>query len=283
VTKSTSSHTCLNCGNHFTGSYCNQCGEKVYSNHDKSIGHLVEEAFHFLTHFEGSFFHTIKTIVRKPGQFSLDYCNGLRKKYFKPVSLFMLLVVLYLLFPRFTGLNMQLGSLKEDQYDFTWLTVPVIEKKMAARSINFDTLSGKYHKTSAAVSKISLFLLIPLFAVLTFLLYYKKKKMMYDHFVVCTEILSFIIALNFLIIPLIAVVVEKVFKNAQTFAIDDNWIARSLFLLINISFIYLVFRNFFKDPVWLTIIKSIAFFLVSVYVILYLYQSIVFLVTMLFI
>ena len=283
MTDHTSSHSCLNCGNKFTGKYCNQCGEKVYSDHDKSIAHLVEEAFHFLTHFEGSFFHTIKTIIKKPGQFSLDYCNGLRKKYFKPVSLFMLLVVLYLLFPRFTGLNMQLGSLKQDQYDFTWLTVPLIEKKMATRSIDFDTLSGKYHKTSAAVSKISLFLFIPLFAAITFLLYYKKKKMLYDHFVVCTEIMSFVIGLNFLVIPLVAVIAEKIFKNAQAFFIDDNWIAKLFFFLVNMSFIFLVFRRFYKDPVWLTAVKSIAFLLIGVNIILYLYQSIVFLVTMLFI
>src|SRR4029078_451394 len=100
--------TCKNCGNHFNGNYCNNCGEKVYTEHDRTAFHFLEEGFHFLTHFEGTFFTTIKTIFAKPGQVSVDYANGIRKKYFKLLSLFLLLVVLYLLFPVFEGLNMKL-------------------------------------------------------------------------------------------------------------------------------------------------------------------------------
>ena len=99
-------HTCKNCGNQFTGKYCNVCGEKVYTDHDKSIAHFLEDALHFITHLEGTLITTLKTILTKPGRLSYDYCHGIRKKYFKPLSFFMLLVILYLLFPFFTGLNM---------------------------------------------------------------------------------------------------------------------------------------------------------------------------------
>src|SRR5688500_3391743 len=101
-------NNCKNCNHSFTGKYCNVCGEKVYSGHDKEIKHVFEEAFHFLTHFEGKFLTTIKTIFTNPGMLSLDYCNGIRKKYFKPISLFLMIVILYLLFPLFEGLNMRL-------------------------------------------------------------------------------------------------------------------------------------------------------------------------------
>lgn len=101
-------HICKNCGHVFTGNYCNQCGEKVYTEHDKSLVHLLEEGFHFVTHFEGTLLTTIKTIFTKPGQLTLDYCNGVRKKYFRPLSFFLLLVVFYLVFPLLSGLNMTL-------------------------------------------------------------------------------------------------------------------------------------------------------------------------------
>src|SRR5687768_6645997 len=102
--------SCKNCGNHFSGKFCNNCGEKVITGHDKSVLHLVDEGFHFLTHFEGKFFTTLRTMFSKPGLLSLDYCNGIRKRYYKPVSFFLLLVILYLLFPMFQGLNMTLSS-----------------------------------------------------------------------------------------------------------------------------------------------------------------------------
>ena len=99
---------CKNCGNIITGKYCSNCGEKIYTDKDKRVSHLFEEAFHFITHFDGTFFNTIKAIVTKPGKLSLDYCDGIRKKYFKPMSFFLLLVVIYLLFPVFEGLNQRL-------------------------------------------------------------------------------------------------------------------------------------------------------------------------------
>ena len=101
-------HICKNCNHSFSGKYCNQCGEKVYHEKDKSVLHLFEEGLHFITHFEGTFFNTLKKIFAKPGQLSVDYCKGKRKTYFKPLSLFLLLVVVYLLFPVFEGLNMKL-------------------------------------------------------------------------------------------------------------------------------------------------------------------------------
>ena len=76
---------CKNCGNRFTGKYCNVCGEKVYTEKDKSIKYIIEEGFHFLTHFEGTFLKSLKAIITRPGTLSLDYCNGIRKKYFKPL------------------------------------------------------------------------------------------------------------------------------------------------------------------------------------------------------
>ena len=90
--------------------------------------HLVEEGFHFVTHVEVSYFMTLKIIYRYPGKFSLNYYDGTRKKYFKPVSLFMLLVVLYVLFPKFSGLNMKLGSYATEVKDITLTTSSFVQK-----------------------------------------------------------------------------------------------------------------------------------------------------------
>jgi Protein of unknown function (DUF3667) len=163
--------TCKNCGNHFKGKFCSNCGEKVYTSHDKSLAHIFEEAFHFLTHFEGSFLTTLKTVFTRPGKFSLDYCNGIRKKYFKPVSLFMLLVVLYLVFPFFKGLNMKLNSITDNRYGYTWATAPLVQSKMKAVGINYEELCKRYDNKSPAVSKLCLFILLPLAALLLWLIF----------------------------------------------------------------------------------------------------------------
>jgi hypothetical protein len=36
---------CKNCGNSFAGKFCNNCGEKVYTDHDKSFAHILKRYF----------------------------------------------------------------------------------------------------------------------------------------------------------------------------------------------------------------------------------------------
>ncbi len=215
--------TCKNCGNQFTGKFCNKCGEKVYTQHDKSVVHFFEEGIHFITHFEGTFLTTLKTVFTKPGKFSLEYCNGLRKKYFKPVSLFLLLVVLYLLFPRFAGLNMKLDTYATNQYSFTWMSIPLIKEKLNAKDIKYKELAKLYDSKSASVSKIGLFFILPLAAAVLLLLFFNTKKYDFDHFIVSLELCSIFIALHFLIIPFISFLAELINKNWTSFFWDDNY------------------------------------------------------------
>jgi hypothetical protein len=122
---SSSLYTCKNCQFEFTGQYCNNCGEKVYHEEDKKVSHLFDQAFHFISHFEGTFFSTLKTIALKPGKYSFDYCNGIRKKYFKPISLFLILVILYLIFPMLRALNMELVMNMESDFFGNYATKKV--------------------------------------------------------------------------------------------------------------------------------------------------------------
>lgn len=183
-----SSVTCKNCGNVFTGNYCSNCGEKVYHDHDKSITHFFEDALHFITHLDGTLITTIKTIFTKPGQLSLDYCSGKRKKYFKPLSFFLLLVVLYLLFPLFEGLNMRLQYYPNSfgKFALNW-----IETKAASKRITEDELAELFAHKSGKWSKLLLLIIIPLSAFTLWLLHIRKRKYFFDHLVLSTEINSF--------------------------------------------------------------------------------------------
>ena len=89
----------------FAGRFCNQCGEKVYTDPDKSLEHFFEDVFHFITHFSSKFLNSFWLVISRPGLMSYKYCRGIWKKYFKPLSLFLIGVILYLLFPMIQGMN----------------------------------------------------------------------------------------------------------------------------------------------------------------------------------
>jgi hypothetical protein len=271
---------CKNCSNHFTGSYCNQCGEKVYTHHDKSIAHIFEEGFHFLTHFEGSFLTTLKTVFTKPGKFSLDYCNGLRKKYFKPVSLFLLLVVLYLLFPRFQGLNMKLNTYTLKQYDFAWVSLPLVKSKLKKKDIKLEQLAVLYDSKSSSVSKIGLFFILPFAAAVLLLLFFNKKKFYFDHFILALELSSIYIGLHFLLIPFISFIAELINKDWIRFFWDSNYWLYNFMFALDWIIVSVAFRRFYGQKWIWTIPKAAIYLIVFLFGVIYLYRLLVLVVTL---
>jgi Protein of unknown function (DUF3667) len=193
---------CKNCQNTFTGKYCNHCGEKLYTEHDRTFIHMVEEAMHFITHLDGTLIHTIKAIFTRPGQLSVDYCAGKRKTYFKPLSFFLLLVVLYLLFPYFQGLNMKL-YFHVRHYVYGNFAMQKTLALMKAKHFSDAQMGAAYDAKSEKVSKFLLLVLLPLTALFTWMLSYKRRPLFFDQMVFSAEINSFYLLWGFLVLPLV--------------------------------------------------------------------------------
>ena len=226
---------CNNCGNSFTGKYCNQCGEKAFNAHEKSIKYIIGEFFHFLTHFEGNIFNTIKVIFTKPGKLSLDYSNGIRKKYYKPTSLYLMLVILYLLFPMFTGLDMPMKYYngKRDKQ--------AVQAKMQQRNISYDELSERFEHKSHTTSKFVLLLVLPMCS-LALMALYPKRKTLFDHFIMSIEINSFFLASIFLLLPLLVLIVTYAIP-ASRHIVDNEDVTTFIYLLVVGSFTVVAFRR----------------------------------------
>ncbi|NEU07858.1 DUF3667 domain-containing protein [Flavihumibacter sp. R14] len=69
--------------------FCPYCGQK------KEVGKLtwhslVLEIFHFFSHIEKGFLNTSYQIIIRPGKVISEYLEGKRKKYFKPLSLYLI-------------------------------------------------------------------------------------------------------------------------------------------------------------------------------------------------
>ncbi len=266
---------CKNCGNFFTGKFCNNCGEKVYTNKDRSVIHLLSEGFHFITHFEGSFFNTIVALFTKPGKFSLDYCNGVRKKYFKPMAFFLLLVVIYLLFPFFDGLNTPVYyHVRHPFYGNYALrkSLAIIQQKHLT-----DAAFGEaFSHASEKISKFLLFIIIPVMAFFSWFISFKKRKYFYDNFVFSIEANSFFLLWGFLIFP----VLFRLF--AKIIPVSDSVSGLTILSVdLSIFLFYLVFaaRMFFQFKWWFCILYSFLFtFLLAIFI-QYIYKFLLFYIT----
>jgi hypothetical protein len=270
--------TCKNCGNRFTGKYCNECGEKVYTEHDRTAVHFAEEGFHFLTHFDGKLFTTIKTLFTKPGQVSLDYTNGVRKKYFKLLSLFMLLVVLYLLFPLFPGLNMRLYNHTHHQLYGTY-AMKKAQAVMLEHHLNDAQITEAFHKISEKVSKFLLIILIPMTALYLWAVSFKKRPLFFDQMVFATEVNCVYIIWGFLVLPLLVMggaLLYRLITGNHFFMEDDV-----TFLLLSIPFaifIYIASRRYYNLGIVQALLFALCFIVAHTFIVHYLYKFILFVV-----
>lgn len=268
------SNICLNCGNTFSGKFCNACGEKVYSEHDKSVLHLFEEAFHFVTDFEGKFFNTLKAVLLKPGKLSTDYCNGIRKKYFKPISFFLMVVILYLLFPLFTGLNMRLQfHLKHDLYG-AYATAKM-EQYMEKKHLTEEEAAELYHHKSEKTSKILLFMVLPCIALVSWGIGFWKRRYYFDHFIFSIEAFSVFILCAFLLLPALLRLLKWFSPNLY---VTEGF---SGVAIVGIAVVYYgaMSRRFFRFKWWFNIIYVALFVLGQVLIVQYVYKFVLFYVT----
>jgi len=267
---------CKNCGNRFAGKFCNNCGEKVYHEHDKSVLHFFEEGFHFITHFEGTLFRTIRTIFTKPGMISWMYCYGIRKPYFKPISFFFLLVILYLLFPVFEGLNMNLKYHMIHNNYGTYATEKVNEV-MQTSNLSYDEVQKTFHQKGEKISKFLLFILIPLTALFFWLCTFKKRKLFFDQMVFSAEINSVYLFWGFLILPLVLTLLQVFSKwiSGSYLPITDGLSGSILYVVLCI-YLAIAARRFYTLKLWQSILLTLAFVVVHRFIVQVIYKFILF-------
>ena len=87
---------CLNCNAQLEGRYCHVCGQENLEPVE-TAWHLVTHFFNDITHFDGSFFSTLKYLIIKPGFLSREYKAGRRSAYLNPVRMYIFTSAIFFL------------------------------------------------------------------------------------------------------------------------------------------------------------------------------------------
>lgn len=152
---------CKNCGNMFTGKYCNNCGQK-FDVPAFTFKHIFKEAFHGFTHADKSFILFLKELVINPGKLAYEYIiERKRKKYFNPFTFFVLI----------TTINALIESMNIN---------------LRQKLFNFN---DTYGHTFNIYSKILSLVIIPVVAFAIWLIHIRKPRVRYSEYTVFAMIL----------------------------------------------------------------------------------------------
>ncbi|MEK8179664.1 DUF3667 domain-containing protein [Flavobacterium buctense] len=79
--------TCLNCRYVVENRFCPNCGQEN-TNTRKTFIQLFVHFFEDLTHYENSFWKTIRNLIFKPSSLTKEYLSGKRMSYLAPIRLY---------------------------------------------------------------------------------------------------------------------------------------------------------------------------------------------------
>ncbi|NNT71807.1 DUF3667 domain-containing protein [Flavobacterium sp. IMCC34852] len=79
--------TCLNCRHVVENRYCPNCGQENTDSR-KTFVQLFVHFFEDLTHYENSFWKTIRNLIFKPSALTKEYLSGKRMSYLAPIRLY---------------------------------------------------------------------------------------------------------------------------------------------------------------------------------------------------
>ncbi len=191
--------TCRSCGNTHQENFCPNCGEKKFHSGQLSVKHFIEETFEGFVHFDSKFFYTLKTLVTKPGQLSVDFAEGRRIKSMRPVQFF--LVVNLLFFFLIFGGNMYSLSLNNyvSYRPFTnYNTKQIVAKKLKEENVKYEEYRQLFDEKMRSESKEYIFVLIPFYGFLFFIFFFWKKMYFTTHLSFAAHFISFVLLFTLL-------------------------------------------------------------------------------------
>ena len=169
------------------GPYCSQCGEKRLTPKDYSLSHLAEETLGVFTHLDSKFFRTLKILVTKPGELSRAYFHGGRSRYTKPLTLFVIINVVFFVAQPHTGLWRQ----KYETYMTERPYAAAVDARLATTREPAQRYAARFDANLQNQKKSLLIISVPLLAVAMSLLLIGMRHTFAEHLVFSVQVYAF--------------------------------------------------------------------------------------------
>lgn len=227
------STACKNCGTTLVGKFCQTCGQKA-DIHKITLKYLLHEFFHALTHADKGILFLIKQLAFRPGYVAKDYIEGKRKKYFNPLSFLVIVSAIFAMVAMESGYFEALNGSRGNGQGYQGM--PDQYARYMNESMRIVIQHGKM---------ISLILMVPLITFLSWI-FFRKPRYNYAENLVLQSLIVGQVNVGMILIFIPAYLL---FGHASL----NNFVFQLTFL----TYMIVAYRQFFKNNIFLTIIKTI--------------------------
>jgi len=211
---------CLNCGTPATGKFCAECGQES-KHHTVALRPLLADLLAEVASWDSKLLRTLVPLVVRPGLLTNEYNAGRRAPYLSPLKLYLTISVLFFLVfawkdplagqvrvgvsPRSPEAHsmMVLGGKPEPlphsqaEYDAYQAHLPPARRDpLAARLFVHHVIRASQSKQGFVTAMFGdipkmMFFLLPLFAAVLKLMYWRKKRLYVEHLIFLLHVHAF--------------------------------------------------------------------------------------------
>jgi len=194
---------CQNCETELKGPYCHKCGQHDFDAH-QSFGHALHEVLESFFHWDGKFFGGIYDLLFRPGYLTLEYNAGRRARHIPPLRLYIFISLLFFVCPSAepgpgSGIHVNKADREEiaqkleaSRYNKADPGERELVQRVGHVVENTDEMMDKFHHYLPRAVLVCL----PLFALLSMLVFRKSGYSFLQHLVLALNLHSFFLLLT---------------------------------------------------------------------------------------
>jgi hypothetical protein len=183
---------CASCGAEAADRFCPRCGERRLGPADFSLRSFASEAVGTLTSVDSNLFRSFAFLIAQPGLLTVEYLEGRRVRYLRPLQLFVFANVLYFFLQPALGL-VTLNTDLQSHYRLLYgpLVRTLTERAAALKHISVAEYALVFNATIATHARALVITMVPMFALFLQALYWRSRSSYLRHLVFALHFYAF--------------------------------------------------------------------------------------------
>jgi hypothetical protein len=213
--------TCPTCKTGVPTRFCPRCGEEPLEPNDLTLRGLAEKLLHAFTSIDARVLRTASRLIRRPGELTLAWTEGVRKPYVAPFQLFLVANVIFFFLQSLTGINVFSSTLDSHLHHQDWseLTRSLLSRRLEKSGNAIETYAPVFDRAVVLNAKSLIVLMTVPFAALLPLMFFRNRRPFMLHIVFSLHLYTFL-----LLVFCLAILAAKASEWAGTGGLDTPMI-----------------------------------------------------------